>query len=188
MDAEERQRTMDFILQQQAKFDAGINELRENYAKADVRLTRLENILRGAIRTGLRERREWREKYAALVDAQIKTEDAARGQTDRMTELQAVVRRNSENIKSLEEATRRNSENIKSLEEATRRTSDAAQRASDAAQRASDAAQRASEAAERSIETSQRNSEDISRLAKIVERSTARRNGDDAARDSDKGE
>lgn len=40
------------------------------------RLDRLERIVRLAVRAGLRERRETREKINALIDAHIKTEDA----------------------------------------------------------------------------------------------------------------
>jgi hypothetical protein len=49
------------------------------------RLDRLERIVRLAVRAGLRERRDTREKINALIDAHIKTEEAM----TRMAEAQA---------------------------------------------------------------------------------------------------
>ena len=46
----------------------------ERMDRAERRMTRVENVLKLAIRAGRRERREWREKYAALVDAQMRSE------------------------------------------------------------------------------------------------------------------
>jgi hypothetical protein len=134
MNDEERQRTMDFMLQQQAKFDAHIAELRESDKRADIRLTRLENILRGAIRTGLRERREWRERYAALVDAQVRTEDvldSLAARQERMQEsqertqesLERMQEQTQESLRRTEEIVRRNSEDINRLAKIVERTS-----------------------------------------------------------------
>ncbi len=65
MTDEERQRQMDFIVNHQA-------ELTVKMDKAEVRITRLENVLRLAIRAGLRERKETREKFNALIDAHVR--------------------------------------------------------------------------------------------------------------------
>jgi hypothetical protein len=95
MNDEERQRTMDFILRQQAKVSNDID-------KSEARIARLERTLKLAIRAGLRERREWRERYAALVDAQVRTEEVVRG-------LGAATQRNTEDINRLARIVERNS-------------------------------------------------------------------------------
>ena len=48
----------------------------ENAGRIDRRMSRAERILVLTIRAGRRERREWRARYAALVDAQKRTEEA----------------------------------------------------------------------------------------------------------------
>jgi hypothetical protein len=97
MNDEERQRTMDFILQQQAqfavgmqKFEEGMQRLEEADARADMRLGRLERMLVLMARQFRRERRDLRERIAALVDAQVKTEE--------------ISRQNSESIRALTKA------------------------------------------------------------------------------------
>jgi len=90
MTDEERQRTMDFILQQQAQFAAGMQRLEESDARASLRLDRLERTLVLMARQFRRERRDLRERMAALVDAQIKTEQ--------------ITRQNSEAIRALTKA------------------------------------------------------------------------------------
>ncbi len=87
MDDAERQSTMDFILRQQAQFAAGMQKLEEADARASVRLERLERTLVLMARQFRRERRDLRERMVALVDAQIKTEE--------------ITRQNSENIRAL---------------------------------------------------------------------------------------
>lgn len=69
MTDEERQRQMDFIVNHQA-------ELTVKMDKAEVRITRLENVLRLAIRAGLRERKETREKIKMLIDAHVRLAEA----------------------------------------------------------------------------------------------------------------
>ncbi|MFL6284867.1 MAG: hypothetical protein ACJ74Q_17120 [Pyrinomonadaceae bacterium] len=101
MTDEERQRTMDFILQQQAQFTVGMQKLEERQTQlaeqqsqltADVRRTtagldRLERIVVLMAQQFRRERRDLRERIAALVDAQVKTEE--------------ITRQNSEAIRAL---------------------------------------------------------------------------------------
>lgn len=150
MTDEERQRTMDFILQQQAKFAADTERLKEEDARAHRRIDRLERVLKLAIRAGRRERKEFRERYAALVDAQMRNEEIARRNAEKADERATRD----------EETSRRNSE--KSEERFTR---------------LEEAAQRATEAAARANETTDRASEDVSRLARIVEQLARQRNG-----------
>ena len=61
MNSEERQRQMDFLLQQQANHDREIAQIRR--------------ILLSAIRIGRRDRSDFREKINALINAQIKGEE-----------------------------------------------------------------------------------------------------------------
>ncbi|MDT5268825.1 MAG: hypothetical protein QOH49_1011 [Acidobacteriota bacterium] len=91
MTDEERQRMMDFILQQQAQFAVGMQRLEETDARASTRLDRLERTLILMARQFRRERRDLRERMAALVDAQIKTEE--------------ITRQNSEAIRVLTKGT-----------------------------------------------------------------------------------
>jgi hypothetical protein len=88
MNDEERQRQMDFILNQQAKFEANIGRLGDDHERsvrdherAIKRIDRLERVVKLAIRAGARERKEFRERINALVDAQMKTE-AAHAETE----------------------------------------------------------------------------------------------------------
>ena len=94
MTDEERQRTMDFILRQQAQFAAGMQRLEEADARASRRLDRLERTLTLMAQQFRRERRDLRERVAALVDSQIRTEEAVRS-------LTATTERNSKDIATL---------------------------------------------------------------------------------------
>jgi ribosomal protein L17 len=83
MTDEERQRQMDFIIEQQAQFAADVQRLEASDERAGKRLDRLERVVKLAVRAGLRTRRDVRDQLTALVDshvrlaaAQIKTEDA----------------------------------------------------------------------------------------------------------------
>jgi hypothetical protein len=108
MNDEERQRTMDFILQQQAQFTVGMQKLEEQQVQlteqqaqltgqqsqltTDVQRTnaglrRLERVVVLMAQQFRRERRDLRERIAALVDAQVKTEE--------------ITRQNSEAIRAL---------------------------------------------------------------------------------------
>jgi hypothetical protein len=87
MTEEERHRTMDFILQQQAQFVVGMQKLEEADARASVRLDRLERTLVLMARQFRRERRDLRERMAALVDAQIKTEGITRQNSEAISAL-----------------------------------------------------------------------------------------------------
>ena len=122
MDDAERQRTMDFILRQQAQFAVGMQRLEGQQAQfadqqsrfADQqsrlaeqqarlagthqrsvgRIDRLERVVLLMARQFRRERRDLRERMAALVDAQIRTEEAVRV-------LAITTERNSRDITAL---------------------------------------------------------------------------------------
>jgi hypothetical protein len=81
MTDEERQRAMDFIVAQQAKFSVDIEKLNDSHRRAEGRLDRIERILKLMIKAGTRARRHMREqderferRYAALVASQAHTD------------------------------------------------------------------------------------------------------------------
>src|SRR3954464_15429776 len=87
MTDEERQRQMDFIVEQQAQFSVNMQKHQEAFAanmqklegadaRSNKRIDRLERVLGLAIRSYRRERKETREKINALIAAQNRTEDA----------------------------------------------------------------------------------------------------------------
>ena len=83
MTDEDRQRQMDFIVEQQARFTVNMQKLEENMQKleeadgrAAKRIDRLERVLKLVIRVGGRERKEAREKFGVMVNAQIRTDAA----------------------------------------------------------------------------------------------------------------
>jgi chromosome segregation ATPase len=97
MNDEERQRTMDFILQQQSQFTVGMQRLEEQQAQltasqqsSNHRMDRLERVVVLMAQQFRRERRDLRERIAALVDAQMKTEE--------------ITHQNSEAIRALTKA------------------------------------------------------------------------------------
>jgi hypothetical protein len=61
MSEDQTQRKMDFIIEQQAK--------------SEQRISRLERVMKLAIRAGLRERRDTHANINALVNAQIHTDE-----------------------------------------------------------------------------------------------------------------
>ena len=73
MTDEELRRAMEFIVSSQAR--------------SELRIDRLERVVRLAIRAGLRTRRDVREQLAALTDAQMRNEDRFAALADSQREL-----------------------------------------------------------------------------------------------------
>jgi hypothetical protein len=76
MTDEERQRAMDFIVAQQAKFEVDIEQLNESYRKAEHRFDRDERILKLMIKAGRRARQRmreqdeyWKRRHAELMES-----------------------------------------------------------------------------------------------------------------------
>ena len=86
----------------------------ERMDRAERRMIRVENILKLAIRAGRRERREWREKYAALVDAQMRSE----AKLERVEEAQA---RTEETMNRLAEVQAHSDRKFEAFMDAVRR-------------------------------------------------------------------
>ena len=110
MDDAERQRTMDFILQQMAQFASSIQRSEEERqrregvdARRDVSIAQIRKILAGTIWEFRRSRRDFNGRMAALVDAQIRTEEALRS-------LAATTERNSKDIARLAKVSKPNVE------------------------------------------------------------------------------
>ena len=68
----------------------------ERMDRAERRMTRVENILKLAIRAGRRERREWRVKYAALVDAQMRSEEKLTRTSEAQSHTEQAMKRLAE--------------------------------------------------------------------------------------------
>ncbi|MFS8086579.1 MAG: hypothetical protein ACMG6H_13180 [Acidobacteriota bacterium] len=99
MTDEERQRAMDFIVEQQAKFSVDIEQLNESYRKAEHRFDRDERILKLMIRTGRRERNTRSEvderltkALVELTEAQKRTEDSIAHTDSKLDALIGIVR------------------------------------------------------------------------------------------------
>lgn len=98
MTDEERQRTMDFILRQQAQMAADMqrNEERneEEHARFNKSLKQVRSTLALLASQFRRERKDLNERMAALIDAQLRTEEALRS-------LAATTELNSKDIARL---------------------------------------------------------------------------------------
>ena len=69
MSEEERERIINFIIEQQ-------EHTAEQQARSEARIGRLERVMKLAIRAGLRERRDTRHSINALINAQLHTDKA----------------------------------------------------------------------------------------------------------------
>ena len=115
MTDEERQRTMDFILQQQAQFAAGMQRLEEADARASKRLDRLERTVVLMARQFRHERRDLRERIGPLVDARVKAEERHSHLDEKMNALIDSQIKTEEALRSLAAVTERNSRDIAAL-------------------------------------------------------------------------
>lgn len=100
MTDEERQRAMDFIVQQSAKFSVEIEQLNDAYRKAEHRFDRDERILKLMIRAGRRERntrsgadQRLTTALVELAEAQKRTEDSIAHTDSKLDVLVDIVRR-----------------------------------------------------------------------------------------------
>jgi hypothetical protein len=107
MTDEERQRAIDFIVEQQAKNVVEIDKLIESHRQAEHRFDRDERVLTLMIRAGRRARDHMREqdmrfagqigivteKLAELAEAQVRTEASIAHTDSRLDALVDIVRR-----------------------------------------------------------------------------------------------
>lgn len=93
MTYEEMQKTMQFIVEQQAQFTVDIQQLKESQAKTEGNVNQLTGIvaqLAAATNAGFQELRD---SIAALVDAQIRNEESIKETSEAVKNLTAVVDR-----------------------------------------------------------------------------------------------
>ncbi|MET0648599.1 MAG: hypothetical protein ABW208_18460 [Pyrinomonadaceae bacterium] len=172
MTDEERQRTMDFILQQMAQFAASIQRSEEEREKRertdrrrDVSIEQIRRILARSIWERRCDRRDWNERMAALVNAQMRS-DEARSRLDEKMDALIDVQVRSEETQSrseewrtqMEESFARSNERLAYLEDLTARNS---------------------EAVGKLAVSNDRNSEAITKLTEVVTDIARRRNGDE---------
>ena len=122
MTDEERQRTMDFILQQMAQFAVSIQRSEEERQKRerkdsrrDVSIEQIRRILAGAIWESRRDRRDFNGRMAALVNAQVRADEGRSRLDDKMNALIDAQLRTEEALRSLAATTERNSLDIAAL-------------------------------------------------------------------------
>ncbi len=95
----ERQRAMDFIVEQQAKFSVDIEKINESYLKAEHRFDRDERILKLMITAGRRARKQlreqdavWNRRHAELLAAQTELVESQAHTDKRLDALIDIVR------------------------------------------------------------------------------------------------
>ena len=177
MDDAERQRTMDFILRQQAQLAASAQRNEEEHAQFTESLKQLNKSVRqlGRIAVGMArqyrsDRTDLRERIAALINAQMKSEE----KQSRSGEWQAQMEKNF--ARSEERMTR-----LEADAERTRRDLDALKYAVESHDDDINALflinKSNSEAITKLTASNDRNSEAIAKLADVVASLGRRRNG-----------
>ena len=91
MTDEERQRAMDFIVEQSAKFSAEIEQLNESYRKAEHRFDRDERILKLMIKAGRRARQTMRDHYKRLREQDERWDRLVESQAHTDRRLDALI-------------------------------------------------------------------------------------------------
>jgi len=93
MTNEEMQRTMEFILNQQAQFTANLQKLQESQAKSDERVAQLEGLVTRLAAATLKGFEDTDAKINALIDAQMRTDENLKRTDENVRNLTAVVDR-----------------------------------------------------------------------------------------------
>ena len=158
MNEEERERTMNFILEQQAQSAA--------------RMEKLERAVIVMAHTFRRERKDLRERINALVGAQVRSEDKIASSDERLSRMEEMMERS---IASSSENFREAEKRMQRIEETMERNA-AASEARFA--RIEELTARNSESIELNSEAIRRNSEDIRALTRFVSRDGGKQNGD----------
>jgi len=122
MTDEEREQLMNFLLEGQARHEVNIQKLGESFAEqqrgfktSERETAQLRRVLHSAIRLGRRERSETREKFNALINAQIRTEESLTAFQSRTEEMLGALQSQTH---LLTKAVSRADERIDKLEEA----------------------------------------------------------------------
>ena len=93
MTNEEMQKTMQFILEQQAQFTVNIQKLQEAQGKSDERAAQLEGIVTRLAAATLEGFKDVNTKINALVDSQMRTEENLKKTDENLRNLTAIVDR-----------------------------------------------------------------------------------------------
>jgi hypothetical protein len=198
MDDAERQRTMDFILQQQAQLAASMQKNEEESLKRnqrdtrrDVSIAQIRRLLARTIWERRRDRRDWNARMAALANAQMRSDQAGARLEESMAALiDAQIRSEDAQVKS-EEAQVRADERIAALadaqsnsekkhdrsEEWRTQIEESFARSNERLAYLEDLTARNSEAIAKLTESNDRNSEAIAKLTEVVTDMARRRNG-----------
>ena len=115
MTDEEREHLMNFVLEGQARHEVNIQKIDERFEKSERETAQLRRVLLSAVRLGRRERSETREKFNALINAQIRTEESLAAFQSRTEEILGALQLQTHLLtKSVSKA----DERIDALEEA----------------------------------------------------------------------
>jgi chromosome segregation ATPase len=95
------QKQMEFILNQQARFDANIGRLDEKNAQIQEKHVQLQNIVERLATVTLQGFEALEGKSAALIDAQIKTEATIASLTEKMTALAEAQAQTDDRLNTL---------------------------------------------------------------------------------------
>ena len=191
MDDERRQRTMEFILEHQAKFHSDIEQLTINVSELTNDIKQIWRILRMGLVAGRRVRSEFRRSQAeikelremgyeqdkritAIIDTNHELQEIARRNLENIDRLSKTSEQNSENIDRLSKTVEQNSENIDRLSKTVEQSSENIDRLSKTVEQNSESAKRNLEAIERVSETTNRNAEAIGELQKLARQNETR--------------
>jgi methyl-accepting chemotaxis protein len=173
MDDERRQRTMEFILEHQAKFHSDIEQLTVNVSELTDDIKQIWRILRMALVAGRRVRSEFRQSQAEIKELREMGYEQDKRITaiiDTNHELQELARRNLETDERHAKTLEQHSENANRNSEAIRELQELAQRNLESAERHLKAIERNEDAIERTSETTNRNAEAIRELQELSRR------------------
>ncbi|CAN5352602.1 hypothetical protein BH18ACI2_BH18ACI2_04410 [soil metagenome] len=92
MTNEEMQKTMQFILEQQAQFTVGMQELKEAHAGSEKRITQLEGAMVGVVNM-----------FGKLTEAQIRQAEAQKISDTKMAELAEAQKQTDEQMRHTDE-------------------------------------------------------------------------------------
>jgi hypothetical protein len=93
MTYEEMQKTMQFIVEQQAQFTVDIQQLKESQAKTDGTISQLTEVVARLAAATMEGFKNVNAKIDALVDAQIRNEESIKETSEAVKNLTAVVDR-----------------------------------------------------------------------------------------------
>jgi len=93
MTYEEMQKTMQFIVEQQAQFTVDIQQLKESQIKTDETVSQLTQVVTRLAAATMEGFKDVNAKIDALVDAQIRNEESIKETSEAVKNLTAVVDR-----------------------------------------------------------------------------------------------